>query len=110
MTGKAAVNKRDNSEMPRRNYEEKTGKSSQEEHYNSVLEMTRSRSFISGNTLIGTRHLYWILTGPSFAVQLKSTWAIGETGIMNKYNYSNAIISLMPPLSITKVDAQSFLL
>ncbi len=24
--------------------------------------------FISGNTLIGNTHLYWILTGPSFAV------------------------------------------
>jgi hypothetical protein len=36
--------------------------------YNSVLEITRPRSFISGNTLIGTRHLYRILTSPSFAV------------------------------------------
>jgi hypothetical protein len=27
-------------------------------------------SFTSGNTLKGTRHLYWILTGPLFAVQL----------------------------------------
>jgi hypothetical protein len=38
------------------------------EHYNSVLEITRLHSFISGNTWMGTRHLYWILTGPSFAV------------------------------------------
>jgi hypothetical protein len=29
------------------------------EHYNSVLEITRPHSFISGNTSIGTRHLYW---------------------------------------------------
>jgi hypothetical protein len=40
------------------------------EHYNSVLEITGPRSFISGNTYIGTRYLYWILTGPSFAVRL----------------------------------------
>jgi hypothetical protein len=32
------------------------------EHYNSVLEIKRPRSFISGNTQIGTKHLYWILT------------------------------------------------
>jgi hypothetical protein len=38
------------------------------EHYNSVSEITRSRSFISGNTSIGTTYLYWILTGLSFAV------------------------------------------
>jgi hypothetical protein len=30
-------------------------------------------SFISGNTLIGIRHLCWILTGPSFAVLSRST-------------------------------------
>ncbi len=36
--------------------------------YNSVLKIRRLHSFISWNTLIGTRHLYWILTGPSFAV------------------------------------------
>jgi hypothetical protein len=36
------------------------------EHYNSVCV---NNSFISENTLMGTRHLYWILTGPSFAVQ-----------------------------------------
>ncbi len=28
-------------------------------------------NFISGNTSMGTNHLYWILTGPSFAVQLQ---------------------------------------
>ncbi len=39
------------------------------EQYNSVLQITRLRSFISGSTLIGTRHLYWILIGPSFAVR-----------------------------------------
>jgi hypothetical protein len=39
------------------------------EHYNSFLEITRLHSFISGNTLLGPRHLYWILAGPSFAVQ-----------------------------------------
>jgi hypothetical protein len=38
------------------------------EHYNSALEITGPRSFISGDTYVGTRHLYWILTGPSFAV------------------------------------------
>ncbi len=38
------------------------------EQCNSVLEITRLRSFISGNTEIGIRHLYWILTGPSFEV------------------------------------------
>jgi hypothetical protein len=38
------------------------------EHYNSVLEKRRLRGFISGNTLIGIMHLYWILTGPSVAV------------------------------------------
>jgi hypothetical protein len=27
-----------------------------------------NNSFISGNTSMGTRHLYWIITGPSFAV------------------------------------------
>jgi hypothetical protein len=29
---------------------------------------TGNNSVISGNTLMGTRHLYWILIGPSFAV------------------------------------------
>jgi hypothetical protein len=29
------------------------------EHYNSVLEIARPLSLISGNTSIGTRHLYW---------------------------------------------------
>ncbi len=38
------------------------------EHYNSVLEIMRPHSFFSGNTLIGARHLYWILTDPTFAV------------------------------------------
>jgi hypothetical protein len=38
-------------------------------HYNSVLEITRPYSFISRNTSIGTRHLYWILTGTSFTVK-----------------------------------------
>ncbi len=37
------------------------------EHYTSG-----NNSFISGNTLMGTRHLYWILTGPSFAVYMYS--------------------------------------
>ncbi len=36
------------------------------EYYNYVWEITRQRSFISGNTLIGTKHLFWILTGPHF--------------------------------------------
>jgi hypothetical protein len=40
------------------------------EHYNSILEVTRPNSFISGNTSMENRHLYWILTGPSFAVCL----------------------------------------
>ncbi len=39
------------------------------EHYNSVLEIRAVHSFIPGILQIGTRHLYWILTGPSFAVQ-----------------------------------------
>jgi hypothetical protein len=39
------------------------------EHYNSALEIRRLHRFISGNKKMGTRHLYWILTGPSFAVQ-----------------------------------------
>ncbi len=34
------------------------------EHYNSVLEITRQHCFISGNTEIGTRHLYWPLALP----------------------------------------------
>jgi hypothetical protein len=38
------------------------------DHYNSVLKIRRPRSFISWNTYIGTRHLYWIFTGPSIAV------------------------------------------
>jgi hypothetical protein len=38
------------------------------EHYNSVLEIARSHSFIARTTKIGTTHLYWILTGPSFSV------------------------------------------
>ncbi len=38
------------------------------EHYHSALEIRRLHSFISGNTWMGTRHLYWILNGPSFAV------------------------------------------
>ncbi len=33
------------------------------EHYNSVLQIMRPPSFISGNTLIETRNLYWTLTG-----------------------------------------------
>ncbi len=41
------------------------------EHYNSVLEIKRPRSFISWNTYIGTRHVYWILTGSSFAMYPK---------------------------------------
>ncbi len=39
------------------------------EHYDSVLEIMEPRSFISGNTSIGTRHL-WILTDPSFVVHV----------------------------------------
>jgi hypothetical protein len=34
-----------------------------------------NNSFISGNTLIGTSHLYWILTSPSFAM-----WGTTESG------------------------------
>jgi hypothetical protein len=43
------------------------------EHYNAVLEIMkimRLRSFISRSTSIGTRHLYLILTGPSFVVHV----------------------------------------
>jgi hypothetical protein len=38
-------------------------------HYNYVLEIRRLHSLISGNTKKGTRHLYWTLPGPSFAVR-----------------------------------------
>jgi hypothetical protein len=38
------------------------------EHYNSVLEIARLYNFISGNTEIRTRHLYWTIIDPSFAV------------------------------------------
>ncbi len=40
------------------------------EHYNSVLEIRRLHSFISWEYINGnqSRHLYWILTGSSFAV------------------------------------------
>ncbi len=41
------------------------------EHYNSVLKITVH--FWEYSTLRGTRHLYWILTGPSFAVHTEST-------------------------------------
>ncbi len=37
-------------------------------HCNSILEIKRPLSFISVNIVIGTRHLYYILTGPLFAV------------------------------------------
>ncbi len=40
------------------------------EHYHSFLEIRRLRSFISRSTQIGTRHLYWILTGPLLAMQI----------------------------------------
>jgi hypothetical protein len=36
------------------------------EHYNSVLEITVS---FLGTHKMGTRHLYWILPGPSFTVR-----------------------------------------
>ncbi len=46
------------------------------EHYNSVLEITRPHRFISWNTSIGTRYLYWILTGPSLACGVtNNAWA-----------------------------------
>jgi hypothetical protein len=50
------------------------------EHYNSVLEIRRLHCFISGNTQMGTRYLYWILTGPSFlqCMQLTGQWAWGQ--------------------------------
>jgi hypothetical protein len=38
------------------------------EHYNSVLEIRRERSFIPGKAQMVIRHLHWILIGPSFAV------------------------------------------
>ncbi len=41
------------------------------ERYDSVLEITRPRSFISGNTYTGIRHLYWILTGPHLQCVLR---------------------------------------
>jgi hypothetical protein len=36
--------------------------------YRTLLFCFGNNSFISGNTKMGTRHLYWILTGPCFAV------------------------------------------
>ncbi len=38
-------------------------RNSETEHNNSVLETMRLHSFASGNTEMGTRHSYWILTG-----------------------------------------------
>ncbi len=55
------------------------------EHYNSVLEIKRLHSFISGNTLKGTRHLFWILTGPSFAVHPRFHLTPTSCEIMNFY-------------------------
>ncbi len=37
-----------------------------DEHYSSVLEITRLRSFISADTKIWTQHFFWIFTGPLF--------------------------------------------
>ncbi len=34
----------------------------------NIIILFGPNSFISGNTSMGTRHLYWILNGPSFAV------------------------------------------
>ncbi len=47
------------------------------EHHNSVLEITRRRSFVSGNTLFVTRQSYWIHTSPLFALHNKpSPWSL----------------------------------
>jgi hypothetical protein len=55
------------------------------EYYTSVLEITSPRSFISGNTSIGTKHLYWILTSPSFAVSAWiSYWKIPVSDLLAK--------------------------
>jgi hypothetical protein len=35
----------------------------------NIIILIWKYSFISGNPYMGTRHLYWILTGTSFAVQ-----------------------------------------
>jgi hypothetical protein len=51
------------------------------EHYNSVLEITRPRSFISGNSKIRTRHLYWILTRPFIC---SASWWFGVYNRQNK--------------------------
>ncbi len=52
--------------------------------FNSVLEITRPCSFISGNTSIETRHLYWILTSPSFVVR-ETLIILATTTVCLKY-------------------------
>jgi hypothetical protein len=46
------------------------------EHYNSVLEITRPRSFISGNTKIETRHFYWILPALHLQCIMSIHWQV----------------------------------
>ncbi len=58
------------------------------EHYNSVLEITRLRRFIFGNTSIGTRNFYWILTDPSFAVHAFYTEPLNALAFSYLYMYS----------------------
>ncbi len=59
------------------------------EHYNYILEIRRLHSFISGNTYTGTRQLYWILTGPSFAVRVYNVgyWAYSAFWFLRKRTY-----------------------
>jgi hypothetical protein len=47
-----------------------------ERNYYSVLEIMRPCSFISGNTQNWNQTLYWILTGPLFAVHLYQQKAV----------------------------------
>jgi hypothetical protein len=49
----------------------------------------------SGNTYMGARHLYWILTGPSFAVQYMNLCHFSHfTAFMNTSQIHERIISL----------------
>ncbi len=38
----------------------------------NITILFETNSFISENILMGTKHLYWILTSPSFAVHFTS--------------------------------------
>ncbi len=55
------------------------------EHYNSVLEIMRPRSFIFENTSIGTRLLYWDSHQPFIC----NVWATRTEPTYCSYSYSN---------------------